>query len=90
MSHIQNICTLNDLRKLEVINLCDGKRLGCVVDLEFDLCLGNILAIPLPRKGDFGDLFRKCDKKYIRVPWCNIERIGDDTILVRIEPDQCF
>lgn len=89
MGRIQNICTLGDLRKLEVINLCNGRCLGRVVDLEFDLCLGNILAILLPKKSDLNDLFRKCDKKYIRIPWCSIERIGDDAILVRIEDDQC-
>ena len=85
MGYIKNVCTLNDLRKLEVINLCNGKRLGCVIDLEFDLCLGNILAILLPRKCDLNDLFVKREKKYIRVPWCCIERIGDDAILVRID-----
>ena len=27
-----------DLREKEVINICDGERLGFVEDVEFDLC----------------------------------------------------
>ena len=84
MIPIKNICTLTDLRKLEVINICNGCRMGCVADIEFDLCLGNITAILIPKKWDFSDIFRKCECKYQRIHWCDIERIGDDTILVRI------
>ena len=84
MIPIKNICTLTDLRKLEVINICDGSRMGCVADIEFDLCIGNITAILIPKKWDLSDMFRKCECKYQRIHWCDIERIGDDTILVRI------
>ncbi len=85
MSQNKSGCTLCDLRKLEVINVCTGSRLGCVIDVEFDLCSGNILAILVPRKIEFNELFCKKDKRYIRIPWCCIERIGDDIILVQIE-----
>ena len=85
MKSIKNCCTLYNLRKLEVINVCNGKRLGCIADVEFDLCQGNIHAILIPRKIDVNDLFCKKDKRFIRVPWCCIERIGDDTVLVRLE-----
>ena len=85
MIPIKNICTLTELRKLEVINICTGSRLGCVVDLEFDLCIGNITAILVPKKWDWAYLFRRSECKFIRIPWCSIERIGDDIILVRIE-----
>ncbi len=89
MFPIKNICTLTDLRKLEVINICDGRRMGCVMDLEFDLCLGNITAILVPKKWDWSDLFKKNECKFQRIPWCNIERIGDDTILVRVDEYIC-
>ena len=29
--------TFSDLKCKEVINICDGGRLGCVTDLELDL-----------------------------------------------------
>ena len=34
-----------DLREKEVINICDGERLGFVEDVEFDLCTGKITHI---------------------------------------------
>jgi len=85
MGRIKSICTFSELKKLEVINLCDGSRMGCIQDIEFDLCIGNITAILLTKRVDFNELFQKKCKKYCRIPWCQIERIGDDTILVRYE-----
>ena len=58
--------TFSDLKCKEVINVCDGGRLGCVTDLELDLCTGTILAI---RDG-------------IVIPFCRIQKIGEDVILV--------
>ena len=37
-----------DLREKEVINICDGERLGFVEDVEFDLCTGKITHIIAP------------------------------------------
>ena len=77
-------CTLNDLRKLEVINACDGRRLGCISDLLLDLCTGCIIAILIPKKIEINDLFCKKESRYIKIPWNCIERIGDDIILVSL------
>ncbi|MBR4288671.1 MAG: YlmC/YmxH family sporulation protein [Clostridia bacterium] len=83
MSH-NNCCSLNDLRKLEVINVCNGKRLGCICDLELDLCSGCILAILIPKKTELSELFCKKENRYVKIPWDCIERIGDDIVLVRL------
>ena len=45
---------LCELREKEVINTCDCKRLGCVVDLVFDSCTGQIEAIVVPDQGKYG------------------------------------
>ncbi|MBQ8509942.1 MAG: YlmC/YmxH family sporulation protein [Clostridia bacterium] len=74
------ICCLNDFRNKEVINLCDGTRLGFVCDVEIDLDCGNVIAILVPGDGRLFS-FGKCPP--IRILWCDIERIGDDVILVR-------
>lgn len=37
-----------DLREKEVINICDGERLGFVEDVEFDLCTRKITHIIIP------------------------------------------
>ena len=41
-------CTIADFRDKEVINICDGRRLGYVIDVEFDVNSGRILSIVLP------------------------------------------
>ena len=79
---IKSVCTIGDLKKLEVINLCDGGRMGYICDVEFDLYQGCICAILLPKKTEIGELFRKDCRRFHRIPWCKIERIGEDTILV--------
>ena len=76
-----NICSTEDIRKKEIINLCDGARLGCATDFEINVCDAKILALIIPSGGWFN--FGKGDN--IIIPWENIECIGEDTILVKVE-----
>ncbi len=79
--------TINELRCREVINLCDGGRLGYVNDVQLDLFSGRITALLLPPAGGLFGVF--CRGEEIRVPWECIERIGEDIILVRVESEVC-
>lgn len=76
--------TFSELRNKEVINIRDGSLLGCVSDLEFNSCTGEIRAIVLPGNGLLASLSAK---NRIVIPWCDIERIGRDTILVKFDVD---
>ena len=69
------------LREKEVINVCDGTRLGCPADFEFNVYQGVITALIVPRPSGFLGLSRAND---LVIPWESIECIGTDTILVRI------
>lgn len=76
--------TFCEMREKEIVNLYDGKRLGRVLDLVFNQSSNTVLGIVVPaakrlfsRKGD--DIF---------IPLNLIEKIGDDVILVRLEPMQ--
>lgn len=71
-----------DLRDKEVINLCDGTRLGCPSDFEFNACDGKITALIITEQGGFLG-FGRC--KDIIIPWCKIECIGEDAILVKLQ-----
>ena len=73
-------CTIDELKEKEVISVCDGRRLGYICDLTVDICNGCILSIIVPGCNKFFS-FKKPDM--INIPWCNIEKIGDDTILVK-------
>lgn len=72
-------CTTGDLREKDVVNICNGQRLGCVCELELDTDCGRITALIVS-----GDSFvaSVLGKGRVRVPWDNIKRIGRDTILV--------
>ena len=75
---------LCELREKEVINSCDCKRLGCVVDLEINLCTGNVEAIIIPGRicGFLGN-----DSEYV-IPFECIKKIGEDIILVEIKEEK--
>ncbi|MBO4795648.1 MAG: YlmC/YmxH family sporulation protein [Clostridia bacterium] len=75
------MCSFSDLRDKEVINLRDGRKLGCVTDIDFDIPTGRICRIILPPPGKMA-LFAS-SKSNLYIPWDKIEKIGDDAILVR-------
>ena len=71
------------LRCKEVINVCDGSRLGYVNNLELDLETGRVLALIVPSPGRFLGLF--AGKEEYVIPWANVCRIGDDIVLVNVK-----
>lgn len=75
------ICSTSDLRQKEIINLCDGARLGYANDFEFDIEDGKILTLIVNSSGGFFGI-GKCSE--IRICWDKIQCIGEDTILVKI------
>ena len=62
-------CRIRDFRCKEVINVCDGCRLGYVSDLDVRVPEGQVVAIIVYGPGRF-------------FPWECIQRIGDDIILI--------
>ena len=44
-----------ELKEKEVINVCSGKRLGCIADVEINICTGEIEAIVIPDRGKYAD-----------------------------------
>ena len=65
------VYSFNDLRCKEIINVRNGCRIGFPDDIEFDSCTAKICRLVV-----FG---REED---ICIKWCDIEVIGEDTILV--------
>ena len=73
-------CRFADFRCKEVINICDGCRLGYVGDIECRLPDGQLTALIVPGPFRFFGLFGRGEEYYI--PWECIQRVGDDIILV--------
>ena len=74
--------TLDQLKEREVINVCDGRRLGNVSDAQLDLDTGRLTALIVPGECNFLGISKGDD---ILIPWGCIERIGPDIILVRCD-----
>ena len=79
-----DLITLESLKEREVINVCDGRRLGNVSDAQLDLCSGRLTALIVPGECNFLGISKGDD---ILIPWHCIERIGDDIIIVKCEGD---
>jgi YlmC/YmxH family sporulation protein len=75
-------CRVEDFRFKEVVNICDGNRLGYVCDIMFEVPQGKVTAIIIPGRCKFFGLFWREDD-YI-IPWECIRRIGGDIILVEV------
>lgn len=73
-------CRMRELRCKEVINICDGCRLGFVGDVDVRLPEGQVAAVVVFGPGRFFGLFGRGEEYYI--PWDCIQRVGDDIILV--------
>ena len=77
---------LSELKQKEVVNLCDGTRLGCSCDVVIDECHGRIDCIIVPGQSGFGGFFK--GGKEIVIPWCKICKFGSDVILVDLDGAQ--
>ena len=75
----------SDLRRKDVINICDGRRLGKPIDLVLnDRACAEAIVVP----GSSSVLScLKPDRDGYTIPWGRIRRIGDDVILVEAEND---
>ena len=76
--------TFSELKQKDVVNICDGKRLG----RPFDLVLNEhacVEAIVVPDAGGIWGMF-KGEKAGCAIAWDRIRRIGDDVILVELDP----
>ena len=73
-----------ELRVKEVVNICDGKRLGNIIDLTFDSACARVTGIVVPAEKTFLSLFKSNNDIFI--PYNRIRKIGKDVILVELTP----
>jgi len=75
----------NDLRNKEVINLCDGSKMGRITDVVFNSDSGKVVGIVVPGEKRF---FKKAGEIFI--PLEKVRRIGDDVIFIRFDISNNF
>ena len=77
---------LCELKEKEVINVCNCKCLGFVVDIDIDVCTGVVLALIIPGCGKMWSMFGRGSE--LLIPWSQVVRVGPDIILVEFpEPE---
>ena len=75
-------CRITELRDKEIINVCDGQRLGFVYDVMLNTESGQIVALIVPGPCRILGLFGRTDD-YV-IPWECIRRIGQDLSLIEV------
>ncbi len=77
--------SFDELKEKEVINLSNGKRLGHIVDLIFDLKETKVRGIIVPGEKK---LFKKSEDIFIS--FRQIKTIGDDVVLVDVRDNKYY
>ena len=78
--------SFSELKQKDVINICDGRKLGRPIDLILNenACV-EALVVPGGR-GGFLSFFRP-EREGAVIPWRRVRRIGDDVILVEVDSE---
>lgn len=71
-----------ELRCKEIVNVVDGRRLGHIVDVVFNLESGCLQGVVVPGEKSFWNVFKNGMELFI--PLTQIVKVGEDTILVEI------
>ena len=79
--------SFSEIRRKDVVNICDGRKLGRPIDLVLnDSACVQALVVPGRGSGLLG-VFRQ-DREGLVIDWSRVRRIGDDVILVEVDPDR--
>lgn len=72
---------LSDLQNKDVVNVMDGKKVGNIIDVNIDM-EGKLDSLIVEKTKFFISMFSTANE--IEVRWAQIEKIGEDVILVKI------
>lgn len=72
---------LSDLQHKDIVNVMDGKKIGTIIDISLDS--NGVLDSLIVEKSKF-ILSYFTNKNEIEIKWKQIEKIGEDVILVKM------
>ena len=73
---------LSELQNKDVINITDGKKVGNIIDIAIENN-GRMTSLIVEKSKFFVSMFS--NKNEIEIKWEQIEKIGEDVILVTIK-----
>ena len=80
-----NMLSTDKLRDKEVINICDGRSIGFVSDIEVNLESGTIEGIVIPAQRRIFRILANQENDLV-IKWDKVKTVGEDVILVEMEP----
>ena len=73
---------LSELQNKNLVNVSNGKNIGNIIDVNIDYQSGNIKSFIIESKGSILTFLNKDND--MEVKWNDIQKIGDDVILVNM------
>lgn len=73
---------LSDLQNKDVINVVDGKKVGNIIDVMVENGTGRMESLIVEKSKFLVSMFSNRDE--IEIHWEQIEKIGEDVILVKM------
>ncbi|MDD6272532.1 MAG: YlmC/YmxH family sporulation protein [bacterium] len=73
---------LSELEKKDIINIKDGKLIGRIVDVEFDINNGCLIKFIIESPNIIKSLFS--NNETISIKFNQIKKLGEDVILIDI------
>lgn len=76
------IVRLSDLQNKDVVNVVDGKKIGNIIDVNLEYTSGKMDSLIVEKSKFLISMFSTRDE--IEIRWEQIEKIGEDVILVKM------
>lgn len=73
---------LSELQKKDIINIKDGKKVGRIIDVEFDANNGYMIRFVIERAHIIKNIFNYNED--ISIKFSQIKKMGEDVILIDI------
>lgn len=73
---------LSELAKKDIINIKDGKKIGKIVDVEFDINNGYMIRFIIESSNIIKSIFSSGDE--LTIKFSQIKKLGEDVILIDI------
>ena len=73
---------LSELQNKDVINIIDGKKVGNIIDIAIE-STGQMTSLIVEKSKFFVSMFS--NKNELEIKWEQIEKIGEDVILVTLK-----
>ena len=73
---------LSELQKKDIVSIRDGKKIGKIVDVEFDVKSGYMIHFVIEKAHFVRSLFSQTEE--LNIKFTQIKKLGEDVILIDI------